>query len=238
MSAVGQVLEAPLSGPVPPGYVRVTCTDPAFVLVGLMADDLPNLSAGAGGWNLIERPREVSMTVWGGVEPFQFTLPLLLDGFASGRSQEPALRGLARVARGDRESPPGIVQLDGIPSLPAREWVIEGIDYGDYIRRTNDLHRTRAHVTLTLREYVPPEYVQRRRSVMASSSKVVIIQANTGDTLARIAKRRKIKSWTVLWDLNQALQRKANATLKKGTQVRVPSTKLASKKAPKSKKKK
>ncbi len=237
MSAVGQVLEAPLSGPVPPGYVRVTCTDPAFVMVGLMAEDLSNLTAGAGGWNLIERPREVSMTVWGGVEPFQMTLPLVLDGFASGRSQEPALRGLARVARGDRESPPGIVQLEGIPSLPTREWVIEGIDYGDYIRRTNDLHRTRVHVTLTLREYVPPEYVQRRRSPTASSSKVIIIKAGTGDTLAKIAKRRKIKSWTVLWDLNQNLQRKANATLKKGTQVRVPSTKLASKKSPKSKKK-
>jgi hypothetical protein len=237
MTAVGQVFNAPLSGPVPPGYVRVTCADPSFVLVALLAEEVPNITAGAGGWNVIERPREVSMTVWGGVEPFQFTLPLILDGFSIGRSQEPALRGLARVARGDNESPPGIVQLEGIPSLPSREWVIESIDYGEYIRRVSDLHRTRIGLTLTLREYVPPEYIQRRRSTTASSSKTLIVRASKGDTLAKIAKRRKIKSWTVVWDLNRGLQRKANAVIKTNTQVRVPATKLASKKSPKSKKK-
>lgn len=236
MSAVGQVRDPPMTGPVPPGYVRVTCGDPAFVMVALMAEELPNLTAGAGGWNTVERPREVSMTVWGGVEPFQFTLPVILDGFAAGRSQEPILRGLARVARGDRESTPGVVTVEGIPSLPALEWVIEGIDYGDYVRRTSDLHRTRVGLTLTLREYVPPEYLQRRRTVSASSSKVLIVRATKGDTLAKIAKRRKVKSWTVLWGLNRAFQRKANAAIKEGTQVRVPSTKLASTKAPKSKK--
>lgn len=210
----------------PPGYVRLTCGDPALSLVVLLGPEAPKLTAGVGGWEVVSRPRDVGMTLWNGVEPYQLTLPLMLDGWADRRSQETPLRRLLRVGRGDDESPPGILRVGGLP-LPASRWVIESIDFGDPIARVSDGARYRQPLTLTLREYVPPKYLKRRKSPYASSPKSIIVKANKGDTFAKIAKRRGIKSWTVLRDLNRKLTPKANATIKHGTAVRIPSTKAA-----------
>lgn len=221
MSAVGQLAS---------GYVRLSCGDPSFVLVALLGDESPTVSGGVGGWSIVGRPRDVGMTVWEGIEPCQLTLPLMLDAFAQGRSQEPALRGLLRVARGDRESPPGIVSVEGVPSLPAREWIVEGIDFADAIRRVSDMHRTRQALTLTLREYVKPEYITRRRTTSKSSTKTIILKATKGDTAAKIAKRRRLKSWKDIRKLNPGIVTKANQTIKQGTPIRVPATNMAARK--------
>lgn len=216
-------------GELPPGYVRLTCGDPSFVLVALLGEEAPTLTGGVGGWSVIARPRDVGMTVWEGIEPVALSLSLMLDGFAAGRSQEPALRGLLRVARGDRESPPGVIGIEGIPSLPSREWVIEGIDFGDPIRRVSDMHRTRQPLTLSLREFVRPDYLSRPKSTSKTSSKSTILMAQRGDTAARIAKRRRLKSWTVLRKLNRGIIVKANQTIPAGTPILVPVTKIAAK---------
>jgi hypothetical protein len=210
------------------GYVRLTCGDPAFVLVALLGEESPTVTGG-GGWSVIARPRDVGMTVWEGIEPCTLALSLMLDGFADRHSQEPALRGLFRVARGDRESPPGIVTVEGIPSLPAREWVIDSIDFGEAIRRVSDMHRTRQQLTLSLREYVRPEYLSRKKPTSHTSSKSIVLIAQKGDTAAKIAKRRRLKSWTVLRNLNRGVILKANQTIPTGTPVLVPVTKLGAK---------
>jgi hypothetical protein len=218
-------------GPVAPGYVRLTCGDPAFALVTLLGEEAPQLSGGFGGWNVIGRPRDVGMTVWDGVEPYQLTLPLMLDAFADNRSQEGIIRRLTAVARGDRESPPGVLTVEGLPSLspPSRHWVIESMEFGDAIRRVSDMHRTRQQLTLALREYVRPEYLSRRKTTSKTSSKSIIVIAQKGDTAAKIAKRRRLKSWTLLRNLNRGLILKANQTIPTGTPVLVPVTKLAAK---------
>lgn len=211
---------------VPRGHVRLTCTDPAFSAVILLGPEAPKITAGNGGWSVIGRPRDVGMTVWDGVEPYQLSLSLMLDGWAARQSQEATIRGLARVARGDRESAPGTVRIEGIP-LPARYWVIEGIDYGDPILRQRDGERYRQPITLTLRQYVPPQFIRRRKSPTQSSTKTVIVRAQQGDTPAKIAKRRRLKSWKVIRDLNRKVVKKANQKLKQGTKIRVPATKHA-----------
>lgn len=209
------------------GWVTLTCGDPALALTVRLGEDAPKLTGGLGGWETVARPRDVGMTVWDGVEPYQLTLSLMFDGFAAQRSQERALRALSRVARGDRESSPGVLSVGGIP-LPADSWVIEGIEFGEPITR-NDGDRLRQPLTLTLREYVPPQYLRRRKSPSASSTKTVIVRAVKGDTPAKIAKRRKLKSWTVIRDLNRKVVKKANQVLKPGTKIRVPAAKRTAK---------
>ena len=106
------------------------------------------------------------MTLWAGGDPYTLQLPLMLDDYPERGSVERAMRVLNRLVKGDDDSPPGVVEIGGIP-LPVDEWVIDGIDYGDPIRAVDDLRLLRQPVTLTLREYVPPEYVQlRRRSLV------------------------------------------------------------------------
>jgi hypothetical protein len=165
------------------------------------------------------------MTLWEGVEPYSLDLSLMFDGWTSQRSQETVLRKLTAVARGDSESPPGTLFVTGLP-LPADEWVIEGIDFGDPILAL-DGNRLRQALTLSLREYVPPEYIRRYPPRKTKSQKSVTIRAKKGDTPAKIAKRRKC-DWKDLRTLNSFI-RSANQTIKEGTQVRVPKPKSARK---------
>lgn len=213
------------TGAIPPGYVRLTCGDPQFADVVLLGPEPYTVTGGLGGWEVIGRPRDVGMTIWDGVDPYGLSLSLMFDGWREGIKQERTIRALMRVARGDRESPPGVLRVEGIP-IPAQLWVIEGIEFGDPIRAPHG-YRWRQALTLNLREYIPPTYLRRRKSPQSSSTKTIIVQAKHGDTPAKIAKRRRLKSWTVIRDLNRKTIKTANQALKPGQKVRVPSTKQA-----------
>lgn len=204
-----------------PGYVRLTCRDPTLDVTVLLGADPVRVTAGLGGWQVTARPRQVGMTTWTGSEPLQVELALMFDGWGTGTSQETALRRLFAVARGDDESPPGIVRVRGVP-LPAHEWVVEGIDYGDVIVDPASMGRLRQALTLTLREYVPPSYMQlRKRALQGGKGKTRVMVTRKGDTPARVAHRAGCK-WTDLRTLNAKLVHKANQALKTGTKLRVP----------------
>jgi hypothetical protein len=188
----------------PPNYVRVTCDDPKLNVVALLGEEPARLTGGFGGWEVSARPRQVGMTTWTGVEPLQLELSLLLDGWASATSQENAISDIVTCARGDDNSPPGIVEL------------------GDVIVDPASRERLRQALALTLREYVPPEYLQqRRRAVLGSKGKTRVVTARQGDTPAKIARRLHCK-WTDLRELNSTVVKKANQALKKGAKLRAP----------------
>ena len=205
---------------VPHGHIRLSCDDPAADLVLLLGPEPPRITGGLGGWEITGRPRQISMTTWQGTEPFQVQLSVMLDGFHSGLSVETTLRKLVTIARGDDESPPGVVAIDGIP-LPTDDWVLEALDFGDSISASGGV-RLRQPILLTLREYVPPSFLQLRRGALqGTGGKTKVVTARKGDTPARIARRQRC-DWREIRDLNPALVRKANAALKVGTKLRVP----------------
>lgn len=205
---------------VPHGHVRLTCDDPAADLLLLLGEGAPRITAGLGGWEITARPRQVAMTTWQGSEPFALELAVMLDGYREGRSVEGQLRRLVIVARGDDESPPGVLRLQGLP-VPADRWVLEALEYGDAILR-GDGQRLRQPLTLTLREYVPPSYLALRRSALQGAGrKTRLVRARRGDTPASIARRQRC-AWTDLRELNPALVRKANQHLREGVKLRCP----------------
>jgi len=215
----------------PPGCVQIYCADPPRGLIVLLGSDPVKLTGGGGGWEIVGRPAQTSMTLWQGSEPYTLQLPLMLDDYTEGGSVERAMRVLNRLVKGDDDSPPGVVEIGGIP-LPVDEWVIDGIDYGDPIRAVDDLRLLRQPCTLTLREYVPPEYVRlRRRSLVKPKRKTKVVTIKKGDTPAKIARRVKCK-WTALRELNPKIVRRAGqvakpktnkaAKFKVGVKIRVP----------------
>lgn len=216
------------------GRVRITCDDPHLILEGYLGPDSPSLTGGFGGWNITGRPRQVGMTTWDGIDPFELTFQLLWDGIVGPvrqtvrefqHSVEPALRDLMTVVRGDKESDPGIVDVDGIPSLPTKRWVITNVDFGDAIRRVSDMHRVRLLLTFTLLEYIAPHFEPLgRKAVGKDKGKTVVINAKDKDTPQKIAGRRHVK-WTVIRALNPGIVKSANQKLKKGTKLRVPAKK-------------
>jgi hypothetical protein len=214
-----------------PGYVALHCDDPALRLVVLLGEDPVRITGGAGGWDVTARPQQVGMTTWNGSEPLQASLALMFDGWARETGQERALRRLLTVARGDDESPPGVIEIEGVPLLADRDWVIEGIDYGDVIVDASSRKRLRQALTLTLREYVPPTFLQlRRRALSANKAKTAVITAHKGDTPAKIARRQHCK-WTDLRTLNPKAVKKANQALTAGIKLRVPVAKAKDRKA-------
>jgi hypothetical protein len=203
------------------GFVRLRCDTPALDVTVRLGAEPVTVTGGVGGWEVTPRPRQVSMTTWAGVEPVQVTLSLMFDGWAKRASQETDLRRLFAVARGDDESPPGIVTVDGV-WLPADEWVIESIDYGDVIVDPSTMKRLRQSLTLTLREHVDPTFLQLRKTAHAASrGKTRVVTSRKGETVAKLARRVKCK-WTDLRTLNANVVTKANQVLKPGTKLRVP----------------
>jgi hypothetical protein len=220
---------------VPPGHVRLICSDPRYDRTVLLGAEAPKISGGVGGWETVARPRQVGMTIWQGTEPYQLELPVLFDGFATGRSREPAIRELLAAARGDDESEPSTWEIRGIPWLPADEWILNGAEPGDQvIRRNSDFSRIRQSYTLTFVEYVPPTYVQlRAKARQGAKAKTVMYRVRRGDTPASVARKRRCK-WTDLRTLNQSVITRANQSLKDGSRIRVPVLKAAAKKTTKS----
>ena len=147
----------------------------------------------------------------------------MLDGYAAGASVESTLRRLMAVARGDEESPPGVVELSGLV-LPQVRWVVEALELADGTILNGYGAHLRQPVALTLREYVPPSYLKlRRKALQGSKGKTLVITTKQRDTLAKVARRQRCH-WAELRELNPS-HRKANAKLKVGTKLRVPVTK-------------
>lgn len=227
---------------VPPGYVRLRCSDPKFDQTFLLGEEPPKLTGGVGGWEAVTRPRQIAMTVWNGTDPYQLEVNVVLNGYTGayeggGSSQEPAIRTLLAAGRGDDESEPSTWDIDGIPWIPASEWVLNAVEPGDMvIRRRSDFSRTRQDYVLTFLEHVPPEFVQlRAKARQGAKSKTTLYTVKRGDTPASIARKRRCK-WTDLRTLNQSAIRSANQkpganpNYKVGSRVRVPVLKAARKK--------
>lgn len=221
--------------------IRIRCRLPRTDVSVMLGDGPVKIAGGVGGWDLVERPRQVSMTQWKGVEPWQVSIPIQFEGWLptarvwgqpDGVDMNDDIYELLTCARGDDEHPPGIVSVAGVV-LPATRWVIENLEFGDdVIIRPSDKATLRQSATLTLREYVPPEFLRvSKRGLEAAKArtKIYVVRATAskhdpkkrGESPAAIAKKLRCK-WTDLRQLNPSVVKKASQHLKIGTKLRVP----------------
>jgi hypothetical protein len=215
----------------PHGWIRIICDKPALNIMHRMGPDPPNITGGFGGYDIVERPRQVSMTIWKGIEPFQLTFSLMMDVFHevrttdAYRSVEDDIESLIRCARGAKDSEPGTVEVLGIPRLPAESWVFENVEFDSdgVIRDGRNFSRLRQKVTITLREEVDPEYSPIRKHARdKAKGPTMMVKAKDGDTPITVARRYKLSSWFILRRLNKNLVFKSNQKFKKGQRLRVP----------------
>src|SRR4051812_19680038 len=98
----------------PNHHVRIVCSNPKANLILELGVTPLKITGGFEGWETVNRPFQTAMTQWMGGQPWQITFDVMLDGFRdpdTKRSVEPDLRSLMNVARGDAESPPGIITI-------------------------------------------------------------------------------------------------------------------------------
>ena len=221
---------------IPTGQVRLINQDAKFDATLLLADTPPKVTGGSDLWDVVDRPRQVSMTVYKGRQPYQLELHVMLDGLnplveQGGYSQEPVVRRLLAAMTGDDESEPSTWEIRGVPEVnDIPEWVLNAADPGDHvIRRRTDFSRARQDYTLTFVEYVPPTFVQiRAKARQGAKSKTTLYAVKKGDTPASVARKRRCK-WTDLRTLNQSVITRANQNLKDGSRIRVPVLKASTK---------
>lgn len=109
----------------------------------LRGDGAPVMTGGGGGWVTEDRPRRVSLTIWNGRAPYAMDVPILFDGYSTGRSQEDAISILNQMQMGkDLEAPPTVEIIGGVP-VKGISWVLEpDISWGnseeDVIWHTGD----------------------------------------------------------------------------------------------------
>ncbi len=207
----------------PPGWVRLKSAAPTLNILGPLGPEPPNIGGGFGGYEIVNRPRQVGMTIWNGVEPYQLKFSMFLEGFKEGRSVEEDIAAVMRCAHGT-DGEPGTVQVFGIPRLPTTDWVIEDLEFDeDSTIRNYSMNRIRQKLTWTLRERNDPAYLSlRKEALMGKKPANTTIKAKRGDTPAKIAKRLKLKSWTIIRDRNKGVVTKADQKLKEGKKIVVP----------------
>lgn len=193
--------------------------------------DVATRSGGYGGWDVIDRVRQVGFTEWQGVGPAEMSVQIVL-WHPDRRDQEPAIRNLERMASPERAAgnqPPHVRLHGALPAHHTMRWLIQGIEWSDEIieRRRRDGHRIRQGATLQLLQRVEPTLAFARSAAQRRAlarPKVRVVVAREGDTLTKIAVREagSVARWTDIRDLNPGLDRDGRTPIRPGTKVRVP----------------
>jgi hypothetical protein len=172
-------------------FVTLTCPARDDVLVMLAGEDI-TLGGGVGGTSTVDLPRDTAAVHWETHPPYTLSVQAILEGFASGRSVEGDARRLLQMARAEPgEARPPVVTVDGPVPRSDLDWLIEGIEWGETIRREDweNPDRLRQHVTVQLVQDSRAELaVYRRKKPKAKTYKW-----KRGDTPTKVAHRLKVR---------------------------------------------
>ena len=150
------------------GRVKFTAVDINKSFICWLGNDGVKVTGGYGGWDLVDRPRRISLTQWNGRNPLSMDVPILFDGYANNNSVEVDCTKLEAMAFNDGFNPPPIVQVtgDAVPHQ-LQNWVITNISWGGLIRRQRDGERLRQEATVSIVRYVASDKVQLRAADLA-----------------------------------------------------------------------
>lgn len=212
-----------------PNFVTLTTDDPPSRVRARLGEDRPEISAGYGGWEEIERPKRSTVTSWKGQPARRMSLSLLLDNFRVGTSIEDDIRALERMGlpRPGPSAPPvvNIEAVGGVVPWKRRDWVIDGIEWGDAIMNRNG-NRVRQAAVVTFIEFVSDELIrkspaQKRRDKKGKKGRSKRYVVKRGDHLRSIAAKQlgSAKKWKAIADLNNIRDPRK---LKVGQKLRLP----------------
>lgn len=215
---------------VKPGWIYIWCSEPVAHFQARIGPEPWIPTDGFGGWEVVDRPHQVGMTVETTTPPYQYTGSVLFDGWHGRHSVEDDIKQLMIIAHGDDDNNPGIFSIRGIPDLPSHHWLIEDLEFDpdSVIRHPSNMERLRQKVTITMREYVSPHYVRvAKNATKKSKGNYTLKVTKDGDTPHKIAVREKVRIKDII-QLNHGNKvfkppiTKANQRLKKGLKIRIP----------------
>lgn len=145
------------------------------------------MTGGGGGWEIVKRPRRVSMTIWRGSDPYMMEIPVLFDGNATGTSVETAVSILNQMQMSaPLQDPPHITIEGGLP-IKGATWVIDNIDWDPdpiYQSDGEEQYRTRQAAVVNVIQFRPEVFVEIKPTGRTVPN---TYKTKTGDTLRSIA---------------------------------------------------
>lgn len=150
----------------PSHFVKFKCgaiPAPKNEFEALMGTDVPRITGGYGGWQVVDHPRRRGGIEWVGVQPMEMQLELVFDAWVKDERErtdiDEQLSILEMMAKpyskpGDKPDPcapsPEItVEGKAMPRGKAVPWVITDLDWGSTIYNTEgDMLRSTVQVTL------------------------------------------------------------------------------------------
>lgn len=118
-------------------------------------------TGGGGRWEVVNRPKRRSVTLWRGTDPFTMDVPILFDAWELEDSVEAAIARVSsiRFSDADLQEPPHL-RINGALPVKGATWVITDITWGTQViwnvSGTRQF-RHRQDATLHLLQYVSQE---------------------------------------------------------------------------------
>jgi hypothetical protein len=199
--------------PTPGDSARITFTilnaaQDSFSVLADLNTGRPTVTGGGAKWNVIDRPQRAGLTVFGGYDPLQLSVPILFDSFIDGTSVENDIdllwkmwgRGV-RSANASASKAAPVIEVDGDllpkmirvsvdnPSPP--NWVITGIDEDS----SSAVHNSATHVvrlaaTVTLEQFVTTSALASLAPTSASARTKTNVYP-VGDTMRNVATKQR-----------------------------------------------
>jgi LysM repeat protein len=132
----------------------------------LKGEGSPKITGGYGGWTVANRPHQVGLTVFTGLDPIRMSIPVVFEGWPGTDGQEIRIGRLSRMGLPHgANNEPSVVRISGlgVPKPGPLRWVVESLDWGDnVIWDTGDdgsMVRLRQDCTINLLQYVAEDRV-------------------------------------------------------------------------------
>ena len=181
----------------------ITSTAGDVEFTAFFADGSPLVTDGYGGWNVVQRPREIGIVEWVGRNPMQIEIPFMIDHWMDDDDDGPGIKTETMIKKleslcgiGGHQMPP-ICVVDGAGVIPHDDtnapglhlWVVENVawDRGMELRSGSSGRRMRCGGTITIRQYLTASDILSRLGPKSKARKPEIYIVKSGDTLAKIA---------------------------------------------------
>lgn len=179
-------------------------------------------SGGVGGVEEIPRPDDEPLTET--VETLRRQeVPVMLNGWANNQPVQRLLNRIEELGKGD---PRPVLRLDGPVHDTKLRWLLEDMEYGEVIRRSDGVLMRQA-LTLRFCEWVAPDQIRIRKRKKKSNqgggvgpSDFFPYKSRKGDTLHSIAARLLGKP-SLYRQLTGAETKNPDKTLEPGTVIRL-----------------
>ena len=188
---------------------------------GLAGDSqLTRSGSGAGGWQIVDRPRRGATTEWVDYGPYTLTVSLILDGYGAPGGPVSVDAAVAMVETwelppaGTTPPQPPVLKVTGPVPHNDLQWVVQTLTWKEAIRDPASQVRWQQNLDLVLLEYRPPQ-ITTQAAVPSTATPAAAARANaasagstytvkSGDTLQTIANAiyGSYGYWTLLANAN------------------------------------